>query len=307
MIFLHDVIVIGRGPSGLTASIYTSRANLDTLVIGKRDSRLIYATKIENYFGFPDAIKGEQLLKQGEEQAIKFGVKIIDDEVISISKNDQNNYFEIETSKETFQCKALLIATGYSQKKPKIENLKEFEGKGINYCSSCDGFFYRNRKVGILGSKDFAMSEALELEALTKDITLYTNGKKFELSDSNNEKKDKFKINNKVIKKIEGNEFLEKIIFEDESTEDIDGLFIAEDSASGIDFARKLGLIVDGDYIVVDNNQKTNIEGIFAAGDCTGGFKQVSTAVAQGAIAAKKISEYVRETKNTVSENDKEK
>jgi len=295
VISLHDVIIIGRGPSGLAASIYTSRANLDTLVIGKNDSSLFKTEKIENYFGFPEPIKGEQLLKQGEEQAKKFGVKIICDEVISISKNEKNNYLGIETTKEIFLGKSVLIATGWPQKNPNIENLKEFEGKGISYCSTCDGFFYKNRKVGILGSKDFAMSEALEIEALTKDITIYTNGKQLDLSDNYKEKKDRFRINTKIAKKVEGGEFLEKITFDDGTSEKVDGLFIAVNSASGADFARKLGLILEENSIVTDRDQKTNIEGIYASGDCTGGFRQISTAVAQGAVAAKKISEYLRE------------
>jgi thioredoxin reductase (NADPH) len=110
-------------------------------------------------------------------------------------------------------------------------------------------------------------------------------------------KKDQFNINKKKVVKVDGGDSLQKIYFDDGSSEDLDGLFIANDSASSVDFARSMGIITDGNSIVVDKFQKTNFDGIFAAGDCTGGFKQVSTAVGEGAMAAKKISEYIRETK----------
>ncbi len=290
---MHDVIIIGRGPAGYAASIYTARANLDTIVIGKNDSYLNKAEKIENYFGFIEPISGKELIEKGEKQAMRLGVQILDDEVISVAKNE---YFEVKTTKETYLGKALLIATGQPQKKIDVENVQKFEGRGISYCSTCDGFFYRNLKVGVLGSKDFALNEAIELQVYTKDITIYTNGKKLDLTAEFENKKDGFKINEKKVIKVDGGDAIEKIYFEDGSNEDLDGLFLANDSASSVDFAKKLGIIVEGNSIVVDKFQKTNFDGVFAAGDCTGGFKQVSTAVGQGAMAAKMISEYIRDT-----------
>jgi len=221
-------------------------------------------------------------------------VRILDDEVISIT---HDGLFEVCTAEEKFTARAVLLATGQQRKKLKINKLDEFEGKGVSYCTTCDGFFYRNLKVGVLGYKDFAIHEAMELEAFTKDITIFTNGMKPEFSEKNIEKLDRFKLNRKVITGLEGGEYLEKICFEDGTCENIDGIFVAYETASSLDFARKLGVLTEEGNIIVDKNQQTNIEGLFAAGDCTGVFKQISVAIGQGAIAARQIIEYIRREK----------
>lgn len=289
---IYDVIVIGKGPAGLSAAIYTVRTNLKTLVIGKSNSLLFKASKIENYFGFPEAISGSDLLKSGELQAQRLGADIIDEEVLEIKKRDK---FEVITGDKSYYSKAVLLASGQPQKSLNIDGLKEMEGMGVSYCTTCDGFFYKGLKVGVLGNKDFAIHEAKELKAFTNDITIYTNGKEMEYSGDYNKVYENFTIVNKPIQKLSGKDCLEEIHFTDGSFEKLDGLFIANDVASGIDFAKKLGVLTKGASIVVDENQKTNIDGLFAAGDCTGGFKQIATAVGQGALAAGKIAEFIRE------------
>lgn len=291
---MYDVIIIGRGPAGISASLYTSRAGLKTLVIGKNDSALRKAEKIDNYYGFSETISGEMLLREGEKQALRFGVEIIEDEVIAIEKDKE---FKLSTSSNSYFSKAVLMATGQPRKKVSLDNMDMFEGRGISYCSTCDGFFYRNMKVGVLGYKDYAIHEALELEAYTSDITIYTNGMELELSKQYMEAASKFNINYRPIKGVEGTEFLEKLVFKDGTEEKLDGLFIAYGSASSLDFARKLGIIIENDAIVVNKDQSTNLEGLYAAGDCTGGFKQIATAVGQGALAGKNIIDYVRRHK----------
>ncbi|MCX8129050.1 MAG: NAD(P)/FAD-dependent oxidoreductase [Clostridia bacterium] len=288
---MYDVIIIGRGPAGISASLYTVRANLKTLVLGKQDSALTKAGKIENYYGFSDAVSGQELLVQGEKQALRLGVKLMDEEVIAIEKND---FFEISTTSTNYTGKAVLIATGQPQKKIRIENLEKFEGKGVSYCSTCDGFFYNNLKVGVLGARDYAVHEAIELETFSKDITIYTNGAELVLSDKFKDEGKKFRVNTKPVTKIDGTEFLQRIYFEDGTSEELEGIFVANETASSVDFARKMGVIADGNSIVVDRNQQTNLDGLFAAGDCTGGFKQISTAVGQGAMAGRRMIEYVR-------------
>lgn len=288
---MYDVIMIGRGPGGISASLYTVRANLSTLIIGKNDSALRKTAKIENYYGFSEPISGEFLLTEGEKQALRLGASIIDDEVIAIEKDD---YFVVTTTKERYESKAVLIATGQPQKKLKVGNLEKFEGNGVSYCTTCDGFFYNNLKVGVLGFKDFAVHEALELLAFTNNITIFTNGNQLELTKDFRGDGLSFNINTKKVERIDGADFLESIHFEDGTTENLDGLFIAYESASSVDFARKLGVLTEGSTILVDNMMQTNLDGLFAAGDCTGGFKQIATAVGQGALAGRKIIEYVR-------------
>ncbi len=291
---IYDVIIIGKGPAGLSAALYTVRANLKTLVLGINNSELLRAHKIENYFGFAEPISGSELLKAGELQAKRLGADIVDEEVLGINQNED---FEVVTTENCYIGKTVLLATGQPQKKPNIDGLKKLEGIGVSYCTTCDGFFYRNLKVGVLGHKDFAVHEAEELKPFTSNITIYTSGKELEYSGIYSSLHEKYKIVDKTILKLEGKDYLERIHFSDGSVENIDGLFIANDSASSTDFARKLGVITEGASIVVDKDQKTNVTGLFAAGDCTGGFKQVATAVGQGAMAGRKIIELVREKK----------
>lgn len=288
---MHDVIIIGKGPAGFSAALYTTRAKLGTLIIGKNDSALRKAERIENYFGFANPVSGDFLLQEGEKQVLRLGCEIVEDEVISIEKKD---YFEVVTAKEIYQAKAVLLATGQALKKLRIGNLENFEGKGISYCTTCDGFFYNNLRVGVLGYKDFAVHEALELLTYTRDITIFTNGMELELSRQYRQDAEKFKVNQKTIEKVDGSDFLQRVHFQDGTSEEIDGIFVAYESASSSDFARKLGILTDGNAILVDKFQQTNLDGLFAAGDCTGGFKQVSTAVGQGALAGRKIIEYVK-------------
>lgn len=294
---MFDVIIIGKGPAGISASLYTIRANLKTLIIGMNDSALNKTDKIENYYGFPEPISGPYLLKQGEEQAVRLGGEIIHDEVIEIKKRDR---FEVITAKGEFSSNVVLMATGQKHKKINIQNLKEFEGNGVSYCSTCDGFFYNSLKVGVLGFKDYAVHEAVELLAFTKDITIYTNGFEPEFSQGFSEESKKFNINKKNVTSLDGKDFLQKIVFDDGSCECIDGLFVAYESASSIDFARKLGVLTQDSSILVNSDMQTNIEGLFAAGDCIGGFKQIATAVGQGALAGRKVIEYIRKMRNQV-------
>lgn len=290
---MYDVIIIGKGPAGISAALYTSRGNLKTLIIGG-DSFLTKSHKIDNYYGFPGGISGAELFHAGHEQAEKLGVKIIGELVVSIEYNE--NGYKVITSKNEYEAKAVLLATGQSINKVKIENAEKFEGMGVHYCVTCDGYFYNGLKVGILGFADYAAHEALELYNFSKDVTIYTNGKALEISDLYKVKLDEknIKFNNNEILKFNGESSLQEIAYKDGTTEKIDGVFVAYGSASSSDFARKMGVLMNKDSIVVDKDYKTNVPGLFAAGDCTGGSKQVSVAVGQGAIAGQKIIEYIR-------------
>lgn len=291
---MFDVIIIGKGPAGLSAALYTIRANIKTLVIGTNKSVLLKAGKIENYYGF-DTVSGEELLKNGENQIKRLSGEIINDEVIDLKMVEGG--FEALTTIDKYYAKSILLATGQTIKNIKIQNLDKFEGNGVSYCTTCDGFFYKNLKVGILGYKDYAIHEALEMANFTKEITIYTNGNKLELSDTYMKKMNEFSMNEKKIKSVEGEHAVEVLVFEDGTKEKIDGVFIAYDAAASSDFAKKLGILTEKSSIIVDRDQKTNVDGIYAAGDCTGGFKQISTAVGQGALAAKNIIEYIRSKK----------
>ena len=289
---MYDVIIIGRGPAGLSASLYTSRAGLSTLVIGKFGGSLLKVGRIDNYFGHFGPQNGEDLLKASEKQALAFDVEIIDAEVIKIGRNE---VFEILTSGGKYTGKAVLIATGINRKTPPIKKIKDFENKGVAYCTACDGFYYKDMKVGVLGYRDYAVHEAIELSHLTKHVKIYTNGEKLQMSENFKDEIKNITIDERRVIELEGENFLQNIVFEDGEKEKIDGLFIAYESASSMDFAKELGLEVDNNTIVTDDEQKTNVEGVFAAGDCTSKFRQTATAVGEGALSARSIIKYVRD------------
>jgi thioredoxin reductase (NADPH) len=293
---MYDVIIIGKGPAGISAALYTVRAGLKTLVIAKDRGALEKADRIENYFGVAGAISGRELLDNGEAQARRLGVNFSEDEAVSI-----NGYENIEVTglKESYKGICLILAPGKSRKKLSIKGMDVFEGKGLSYCTTCDGFFYRGKKTAIIGYNEYLAHEASELMAFTGDITIITNGRPLQLGKFE-ESLGNLKVCNKGISAIYGDDALKGVIYEDGEKEEFDGVFMAYESPGASDLAYKSGILTSEGSIVTDREQKTNIPGIFAAGDCTGGFLQVSTAVGEGAAAAKSAIEFVRELKKAV-------
>ena len=200
---MYDVIIIGAGPAGISASLYTVRRNLKTLIIYKEKSALEKTNKIENYYGFENGINGKELYNIGIKQAQNIGANIIEDEATNIQieylKKDGNRekIFKIKTLNEQFESKSVILATGNKKSKPNIKNIEEYEGKGISYCAICDGFFYRNKDVAVLGDGDYAISEAMDLQNVAKSITILTNG-----SQAPEYRAENISINTKPIKEI---------------------------------------------------------------------------------------------------------
>ena len=285
---MYDVIIIGKGPAGISASLYAKRAGLSVLIIGKGLGTLEKAKEVENYYGI--TASGKEIAESGIKQAEKLQIPIKTEEVVSISHNE---IFIIETNQEKYESKAVLLATGANRITPKIKGLKEFEGKGISYCAVCDGFLYRGQDVAVLGNGEYALHEAQELANIAKSVTILTNGlSNIQLGEN---LKDKITINEKQIKEFCGDKIIRKVEFADNTELQIRGVFVAEGVATSIDFARKLGARIAQNRIVVDSKMETNIPGLYAAGDCTGGLLQISTAVSEGAIAGTEIIKYIRE------------
>lgn len=283
---MYDVIIIGAGPAGISAAIYARRANMKVLNLYNSTSNLEKAVKVDNYYGFPDGIDGKELFQNGIAQAKNLGVDVIQSEVTSIENNF--NTFKVKTSSKDYEAKAIIISTGNKKINPDIKGLKEFEGKGISYCAICDAFFYRNKTIGIIGNGNFAISEAKTLKNVTNSITIFTNGE--ELSTKNTE----FEINTTKIKEIVGMDVVQGLILEDNSKIHLDGIFIALGEAGAIDFAKTLGIITKNDIIEVNQNMETNVKGIYACGNITGGLLQVSKAVYEGAVAGLSAIKYVK-------------
>ena len=177
---MYDVIIVGAGPAGISASLYTVRRNLKTLIIYNEESALEKTKKIENYYGFENGINGEDLYKIGIKQAQNIGVEVIKDEVTNIQAdylNEKGHIFKVGTLNNEFEAKSVILATGNKKNKPNIKNMDKYEGKGISYCAICDGFFYKNKDVAVIGNGDYAIAEAMDLQNIARSITILTNGR----------------------------------------------------------------------------------------------------------------------------------
>ena len=284
---MYDVIIIGAGPAGISASIYAKRGNLNVLVIYNDKSSLEKAERIDNYYGFENGIYGNKLYQEGINQAKNLGVYVKNEEVIKIEFEETG--YSVTTLKGKYKSKTIILATGNKKNTPNIKGIKEFEGKGISYCAICDGFFYKDKDVVIIGSGNYAISETNDLINITKQITILTNGNK-----APEIRADNVKINEKGIKDIKGGTRAEEIEFVDNSKLKTEGIFIAEGIAGSLEFAKKLGIITKNNKIIVNEKMETNVPGIYACGDCTGGLLQISKAVYEGTVAGLEIIKYLK-------------
>lgn len=282
-----DAIVIGGGPAGISAAVYIARGNLKVAVLYKDGGSLERAEAIENYYGLARPVTGAQLLENGLAQAKRLGVEVIAEEVTAIEKLE---HFEVTTPTNHYTAKAVLLATGKRRAMPKISGLKELSGKGVSFCAVCDGFFYRGKRLALIGSGDYAAHELEALFAFTDQITVFTNGNPVsQLLESKNAR-----LVTEPIQSLAGDGRVRAVIIGDGTEYEIDGVFVAQGTAGAADFARKLGVLTEGENIVVDEHFKTNIEGLYAAGDCIGGLLQIAKAVSDGAHAATRMISYCK-------------
>ncbi|WP_027728966.1 NAD(P)/FAD-dependent oxidoreductase [Treponema sp. C6A8] len=297
---MYDVIVIGAGPAGVSAALYAKRANLNVLVLYHGESQLEKANKIDNYYGFENGISGPDLYAAGIKQAKNLGVEVLDSEVTNIQMASQNSYM-VSATNDDYEGHAVILATGNKKLRPSLKGLVEHEGKGVSYCAVCDGFFYRKKKVCVLGNKLYALEEAMHLANMAESVTILTNG----MDDSEvkallDEEKakggaaEKIQLNNQNLSEIKGEGKVEAVVFEDGSELATDGFFVALGSAGGADFAKKLGLTLEGDSIKTDEKMATNAPGVYSCGNVNGGLLQVCKAVYEGGVAGLSAVEYVR-------------
>lgn len=288
-----DLTIIGGGPAGISAALYAVRAGFKVLIIHNGPLALEKAHKIENYYGFPQGISGSQLYENGIEQAENIGAAVVKAEVTNVSIADDLS-FNVAAKDNVYNCRSLILATGNKKLRPAIKNIADFEGRGVSYCAICDAFFYRKKNVAVIGNGQFALSEADDLKNVVSSLTVLTNGEDAQtiktLSDGS------LKIDERRITEIKGNEQgkVSAIVFADGSELETDGIFIALGEAGACNFAKKIGLLLDGDSIKTDEKMQTNVPGIFACGNATGGLLQVCKAVYEGAVAGLSAVEFLK-------------
>ncbi|MBR1536581.1 MAG: NAD(P)/FAD-dependent oxidoreductase [Treponema sp.] len=299
----YDIIIIGAGPAGISASLYAKRANLNVLVLYSGESQLEKAHKIDNYYGFPDGITGGDLYKNGIEQAKNLGVDVLKSEVTHIemvSPPPQTQY-SVKAGEKEYSSPVIILATGNKKLRPNIEGIIDYEGRGVSYCAVCDGFFYRKKNVAVIGDGKFAVEEAAHLSHIAERVTVLTDGKASDEVQSEIAKDSslagKIKIDTRKVAKILGNENGAKVggvELSDGEKISYDGVFVALGSAGAADFAKKLGIFMEGDSIKTDEKMATNAPGIYSCGNANGGLLQVCKAVYEGGVAALSAVNYVR-------------
>ena len=286
---MYDIIIIGSGPAGVSAAVYAKRGGANVLVISKDTGTLGKAKKIENYYGFKNN-SGKDLYENGLKQLENLIIEFVKDEVVQLNYTSQ---FEVTTVNNIFQAKYVVLATGVSRNVPNIKGIKEFEGKGVSYCAICDAFFYRNKDVAVLGSGNYAIHEAEILKPVVKSVTLLTNSEKLV------ENRDiDLNVNEKKVREVRGFEKVDEIVFEDDTAQNINGIFVAIGTASTNDLARKIGARVENNKIIVNDNLETTVLNLFACGDCTGGILQISKATYEGTKVGLEIVNKLKNKNN---------
>ena len=294
---IFDLIIIGAGPAGLTSAIYAGRANLNVLVIEKEGiGSLLMAHKIDNYPGFSDGITGKELYEKMKKQALKYGVNFRKSTLLGIDLIENKKI--VKTNSENLLAKSVIIASGWAKNNSsKIKGEKEFLGKGVSYCANCDGAFTKNMIVGVFGESEEALEEALFLTRYAKEVIMFThNYKKSFLND-------KLKIVSKAtLEEIKGNDYVEYVEINENDEKKIykvDYVFLYLGTKNPTELYSDVAVLNSQGYLITDDNMKTNIDGVFAAGDIREKkVRQISTAISDGTIAAMEVIKYIAKNKN---------
>ena len=292
---MYDVIIIGSGPAGLTAAIYTTRANLKTLLIAGAEwgGQLQLTTLVENYPGFPDGIQGPDLMIAMRKQAERFGTEILDKDFTQADFSIKP--FKVSTTDVTYEGKSIIIATGADTKWLEVPGEKEKIGRGVSSCAPCDAFFFKEKNVIVVGGGDSAMEEALVLTKFAKQVTIVHRREEFRASNIMLERakrnpKIKFLLNSEVVEILGANKVKGVKIKNNKtgktSEMPIDGVFVAIGHIPNSAVFKGVATDEKG-FIKVANHYKTNIDGVFVAGDVHDShYKQAVTAAGFGCMAA---------------------
>lgn len=295
---MYDIIIIGAGPAGLTAAIYAKRANKNVLVLEAINygGQIVNILNIDNYPGNP-GISGFELATNLYNQVKNMGVEIRNEKVLSITEDKK-----ILTNKEEYQAKSIIIAAGSENRKLRLENEKELTGKGISYCATCDGAFYKDKVVAVVGGGNTAVYDALYLSDIVNKVYLIHRKDILSADEAYTEKlqtKGNIEIvYNSIITKINGVDKLENIEIKtnDEiKLLNIDGLFVAIGKIPENENFKNIINVDEKGYVIADENCHTNVEGIFVAGDIrTKSLRQLVTATSDGAVAATEAIKYIK-------------
>ena len=295
----YDLIVLGGGPTAIGCAIYAARFVMDVLVIGKTFGGLIATTHIVENYPAITSISGQGLMEMFREHMNSLNIPYISDEIRSIEKVE--DHFELNSFFQKFKAYSICIATGSERKKLGVPGEDDFAGRGVSYCATCDGPFYIDKVVAVIGGSDSAAKEALFLAQNTKKVYIIYRGEEIRAEPINKKrvsKNDKIEILYKtIIQEIKGDSTVKSVIFDNGKEFKVDGVFIEIGSVPNSDLAKRIGVeINEKGEIKINRKSETNIPGIFAAGDVADApFKQAITGVSEGVVAAYSAFDYVKE------------
>ena len=292
----YDIIIIGAGPGGLTAGIYAGRQGTKNLIIDKDLAGGLgrEVPEMENYPGF-DNISGLELIEKMKAQAIKNCELHELEEVTEIAKTDEEYRFTVKTNKDTYQSKTIILATGSSHRQLGAKGEEEFKGKGVSYCATCDGFFFAGRDIIMVGGGNSALQEALYLKNLGANVTIIHRRDEFRAQKHLQNMIEEAGINtilNATVDEIKGDMLVESVVLKDTQTGEltempINGVFVSVGYIPHTELAKQIGVNLDeSGHIIIDKDQKTNIDYAYAIGDVCVGLKQWVVACGEGAVAA---------------------
>lgn len=298
----YDVVIVGGGPAGLTAGIYCVRRNLKTVLLEKMalGGQMLMAGCVENYPGFK-SISGSELAEKMESQARELGLEISSDEVTEMTLDSEAKTLKTAGGKE-YKTKAVIIASGGQHRKLDVKGEEEYLGRGVSYCATCDAPFYKGKTVAVVGGGNTAVDEALYLADVADKLYLIHRRDKLRAEEVRHKRLEEKKVElilDSVVEEVCGDKTVTHLKVKNtvsgEVTElKVDGVFISIGSMPASEPAKKAGVDVDEKgFIKVNNRQETNIPGVYAAGDVTGGIQQVATAVGEGCTAALQAYEYI--------------
>lgn len=287
---MAKALIIGAGPAGISAALYARRGGLDVAVVAKggETGALAKTEKIENYYGFPEPISGAELARRGIAGATRLGVRFYEDEIFSLAFGESGAALVAEGKARHYEADAVVLAAGAARRTLPVAGLREFEGKGVSYCAVCDAFFYRAKEVAVIGAGEYALHEAQILLPHAAKVTLLTNG-----AAPSVRLPEGIALDTRPLAAIQGAERVERVAFADGASISADGIFLAIGVAGSVELARKIGAFLDGTNVKVDAKMATNVPGLYAAGDCTGGLLQIAKAVHEGAQAGLSVLNYV--------------
>lgn len=301
---MHDIIVIGAGPAGLTAGIFAVRRSMDIVVLGDPTSlsTMEEASIVDDWPGLP-GVMGPELMEKFRSHANKLGVHVKPEKAIEIVKKGHN--FVVRTEKGEYETKTVIMATGAKHRKAMVAGEEKFAGRGVSYCANCDGILFKGRKVAVIGGGDTAATYALLLEQMGAETTLIHRRDELRAVDTYRKELAKSKVKliwNSVLKEIKGDKMVKSIVIQDVKTKGtkeipMDGVFVAIGTVPASELGKNIGMKTnESGFIKIDKKQMTSVPGVFAAGDCSDNCtKRIVTAAAEGSVATEMAFEFIKE------------